>query len=251
LYQEARDWWWILSFVLLTIFQISIIWIYPAFIAPLFNKFTSLENEDLKIKINELIESTNFKSQGIFVMDASRRSSHGNAYFTGFGKNKRIVFFDTLLKYLSNDEIRAILAHELGHMKLKHIIKSMVFSIIVSFAGFALIGYLANAPWFYSGHFIKITSPGVLLLLFTQVIPIYTFFFNPISSWVSRKREFEADAFAAEKTNGEDLVNGLLKLYQQNSSPVITDRLYSLFYHSHPPAEERVSALRQLRSKTS
>jgi STE24 endopeptidase len=194
------------------------------------------------------VTNAGFNAKEVFVMDASRRSAHGNAYFTGFGKNKRVVFFDTLLKQLDNPEILAILAHELGHMKLKHIPKSMVTSVLLSFAGFWLMGKVANQEWFFHGHFIRHTSPGILLLLFTQALPLYTFWFSPIGTWISRKREFEADAYAAKESRPENLIQGLLKLYQQNASPVVTDKIYSGFYHSHPPALERIRRLESLKS---
>jgi STE24 endopeptidase len=181
-------------------------------------------------------------------MDASRRSSHGNAYFTGFGKNKRVVFFDTLLKQLDQTQILAILAHELGHMKLKHIPKSMALSIIGLFLSFWLMGNLSAQTWFFNGHFFHKATPGILILLFTQAIPLYTFWLSPFSSWLSRKREFEADAYAAKETDPAYLIQGLLKLYQQNASPVVSDKVFSTFYHSHPPAFERIKRLESFKS---
>lgn len=243
LYEKLGSAWWVASFIVLTIIQLGIVWLYPTYIAPLFNKFQPLETEDLKRDIENLVEKAGFKAQGIFVMDASKRSSHGNAYFTGIGKSKRIVFFDTLLKDLSKEEIIAILAHELGHLKLKHIIKSLCTSLVFSFVGFGLMGILAKEYWFYSGHFIRVISPAVLVLLFTQVISLYTFWMTPLFSYVSRRREFQADAYAATESNANDLITGLLKLYQKNASPVVSDILYSTFYHSHPPALERIKKL--------
>jgi STE24 endopeptidase len=248
LFQSLGDWWWLASFTLVTIFQFFIVWIYPTVIAPLFNKFHPLEGEELKHGIENLVKNAGFNAKEVFVMDASRRSSHGNAYFTGFGKNKRVVFFDTLLKQLQNPEILAILAHELGHMKLKHIPKSMAASLILSFIGFWLMGKLTHQEWFFNGHFIRNVSPGILLLLFTQALPLYTFWFSPIGTWISRKREFEADAYAARETNPQHLIQGLLKLYQQNASPVVTDKIYSGFYNSHPPALERIKKLESFKS---
>lgn len=248
LFKSLGEYWWLASFALLTCFQFFLVWIYPTVIAPLFNKFQPLEGAELKQGIENLVTSAGFNAKEVFVMDASRRSAHGNAYFTGFGKNKRVVFFDTLLKQLENPEILAILAHELGHMKLKHIPKSMLTSVLLSFAGFWLMGKVANQEWFFHGHFIRITSPGILLLLFTQALPLYTFWFSPIGTWISRKREFEADAYAAKETKAENLIQGLLKLYQQNASPVVTDKIYSGFYHSHPPALERIRRLESLKS---
>lgn len=251
LYRFSGELWWLASFALITIFQLTLVWLYPTFIAPLFNKFRPLEGEELKTGVEKLVTNAGFEAKEVFVMDASKRSSHGNAYFTGFGKSKRVVFFDTLLKDLRTPEILAILAHELGHLKLKHIPKSLITSLFLSFLGFWLMGVLANQTWFYSGHFIRIYSPGILLLLFTQAIPLYTFWMTPISSWVSRKREFEADAYAAGEIEAKYLISGLLNLYQQNASPVIADKYYSGFYHSHPPALERIKHLRSLEIKTS
>ncbi|MCM2350164.1 MAG: M48 family metallopeptidase [Bacteriovoracaceae bacterium] len=247
IYQGLGKWWWFVSFLFVTAFQFALVWLYPTVIAPLFNKFKPLEGEELKSGIENLVTNAGFNAKEVFVMDASKRSSHGNAYFTGFGKNKRVVFFDTLLNGLKTPEILAILAHELGHMKLKHIPKSLITSLILSFLGFGLMGVLASTNWFYSGHFIRVISPGVLFLLFTQAVPIYTFWFEPIGTWISRKREFEADAYAAGETKAEDLISGLLKLYKENASPVVTDKIYSGFYHSHPPALERIKRLESLK----
>ncbi|MFP5386679.1 MAG: M48 family metallopeptidase [Bacteriovoracia bacterium] len=247
IFQSAGKWWWLISFIVLTVFQFTIVWLYPTVIAPLFNKFKPLEGEDLKKGIENLVDRAGFHAKEVFVMDASKRSSHGNAYFTGFGKNKRVVFFDTLLKDLQNSEILAILAHELGHMKLKHIPKSMIASLIISFLGFWLMGVLSTQNWFYSGHFVRIISPGILFFLFMEALPVYSFWLSPIPSWISRKREFEADAYAAGETDAHDLISGLLKLYQQNASPVVTDEIYSGFYHSHPPALQRIRKLESLK----
>lgn len=247
IFNLTGKWWWLVSFIVLTAFQFGLVWLYPTVIAPLFNKFKPLEGDDLKTGIENLVQRAGFNAREVFVMDASKRSSHGNAYFTGFGKNKRVVFFDTLLKGLEAKEILAILAHELGHMKLRHIPKSLVTSLVLSFLGFWLMGTLSDAHWFYGGHFLRIVSPGALFLLFTQAIPVYTFWFQPVSAWVSRKREFEADAYAAGETHADDLVTGLLKLYKENASPVVTDKLYSGFYHSHPPALERIRKLESLK----
>jgi STE24 endopeptidase len=239
----AGPWWWVVSFLVLTGFQFALVWFYPTVIAPLFNKFTPLEGAELKSGIEELVAKAGFTAREVFVMDASKRSSHGNAYFTGFGKKKRVVFFDTLLKDLAVGEVLAILAHELGHMKLRHIPKSLAASLVLSFVGFWLMGALAQRNWFYAGHFIRAVSPGVLFLLFTQALSVYTFWLGPVGAWISRRREFEADAYAARETDPRFLISGLLKLYRENASPVVTDRLYSGFYHSHPPALERIRRL--------
>lgn len=243
IFESLGHMWWVVAFLFLTFFQFFLVWIYPTVIAPLFNKFKPLEEEGLKQGIEALVERAGFRAREVFVMDASKRSSHGNAYFTGLGKNKRVVFFDTLLKDLAHRETLAILAHELGHMKLRHIPKSMIASLVISFFGFWLMGNLSNENWFFSGHFVRIISPGVLFFLFAEALPLYTFWISPIGSWISRKREFEADEYAAKQTAPEDLITGLLKLYQQNASPVVTDRIYSGFYHSHPPALERIKKL--------
>lgn len=247
IFNWTGKWWWLASFAFLTLFQFTLVWLYPTIIAPLFNKFKPLEEEELKNGIEKLVTRAGFNAHEVFVMDASKRSSHGNAYFTGLGKNKRVVFFDTLLKGLSRAEVLAILAHELGHMKLKHIPKSMITSLILSFIGFWMMGQLANANWFYAGHFFRVISPGALFLLFSQAIPVYTFWFQPLSSWISRRREFEADAYAAGETDPQDLITGLLKLYKENASPVVTDKIYSGFYHSHPPALMRIKKLESLK----
>lgn len=243
IYLSLGKWWWPVGFLFITAFQLGLVWLYPTVIAPLFNKFHPLESQDLKTGIEKLVTNAGFNAKEVFVMDASKRSSHGNAYFTGLGKNKRVVFFDTLLQGLSHPEVLAILAHELGHMKLKHIPKSMIVSLMLSFLGFWLMGTLSTMNWFYNGHFIRVMAPGVLLLLFSQALSLYTFWLSPIGSWISRKREFEADAYAAKETNPDDLISGLLKLYKENASPVVTDKVYSGFYHSHPPALERIKKL--------
>lgn len=235
--------WWVLSFIILTLFQLIMIWLYPTVIAPLFNKFSPLENEGLKHKIEKLLSEVGLKSQGIFVMDASKRSTHGNAYFTGFGKAKRVVFYDTLLEKLNDDEIIAVLAHELGHLKLKHIPKQIIISTVLSFTSFLALYLLSQTTWFYSGHYMRIMSNGSLLFIFSYALSVYTFWFSPLFSIISRKNEFEADAFAAQYASGSDLQDALLKLYKFNSSPVISDSWYAFFYFSHPQAQERFRRL--------
>lgn len=247
IFMQLGTWWWLISFLLITTFQVLLIWIYPRWISPLFNKFSPLETEELKTGIEKMVERAGFNAKEVFVMDASKRSSHGNAYFTGFGKNKRVVFFDTLLKDMANKEILAILAHELGHMKLKHIPKSLAASLIISFFGFWLMGKLSQENWFYNGHFVRVLSPAVLFLLFMEALPIYTFWFRPVGTWLSRRREFEADEYASKEIDSENLISGLLKLYKENASPVVTDNLYSGFYHSHPPALTRIKKLESLK----
>ena len=238
--------WWIYAWLFLTIIQFVLVWAYPRFIAPLFNKFTELEEGETKTKILALLSRVGFKSQGLFVMDASRRSSHGNAYFTGFGKNKRIVFFDNLIKSLESEEIEAVLAHELGHFKKKHIVKGMARSVIFSFIGFAILGYLINFPPFFLGHGVQSLSTYMGLCLFVLVANTYTFPLTPLNAWFSRKWEFEADAFASQHAKAHKLISALVKLYKDNASTLTPDPVYSSYYHSHPPALVRVRYLEGL-----
>jgi STE24 endopeptidase len=238
--------WWFYSWLVIVSFQFIIMWAYPRFIAPLFNKFSPLNDENLKINIFELLKKTNLQFKDIFVMDASLRSSHGNAYFTGFGKNKRIVFFDTLLKNLNHGEILAILAHELGHFKHKHILKSLIISTLMLLIGLFIVFKLHNLHEFWNGHFVVPGHPGIFLLLFSLIAPLYIFWATPLFSYFSRKNEFEADTFAVMNTKGEDLEKSLIKLYQENASTLTPDPIYSKFYFSHPPALERIEFIRSL-----
>jgi len=237
------DYWWIYVWIIISLFTLIMMWIYPSFIAPIFNKFNPLDNEALKNRINNLLERTGFGSDGIFVMDGSKRSSHGNAYFTGIGKNKRIVFFDTLLKGMEDKEIEAILAHELGHFHHKHTRQRMISSFIFSFASLALLGYLINQNWFYNGLGVAEPSSHTALVLFSLALPVFSFFVTPISNLVSRKHEFQADAFAGSHTDANDLISSLTKLYKENSSSLSPDRLYSAFHDSHPSAVLRIERL--------
>jgi STE24 endopeptidase len=243
LMQSAGQAWWIYAWSLWFGFTLLISWAYPRLIAPLFNKFTPLEKQDLKASIQELLDRSGFKSKGIFMMDGSRRSSHGNAYFTGMGKSKRIVFFDTLLASLQTKQIIAILAHELGHFKHKHIIKGMLLSAILSLLGFAILAWLLPQESFY--HSLGVTTPSLALalLLFTMVSPVFTFLLQPIMAWHSRKNEFEADHYAAQQSDPQDLITALIKLYEENASTLTPDELHSRFYDSHPPALERIKHL--------
>ena len=236
--------WWIYAWAFLTLVQFALVWAYPRFIAPLFNKFAELSEGETKQRVLELLAKTGFKSNGLFVMDASRRSAHGNAYFTGFGKNKRIVFFDNLIESLEAEEVEAVLAHELGHFKRRHILKGMIKSVVFSFIGFAVLGYLMNYGPFYVGHGVS-TSPSTYtaLCLFFLVSEVYTFPLIPLNSWVSRKWEFEADRFAVEYAKADKLVSALVKLYRDNAGTLTPDPLYSSYYHSHPPALIRVEHL--------
>jgi STE24 endopeptidase len=222
-------------------------WIAPNFIMPLFNKFQPLEDAELKERVNRLMQRTGFQSDGFFVMDGSRRSAHSNAFFTGLGKQKRVVFFDTLLKQLNASEMEAVLAHELGHAKLNHIPKSLLRSFLVTLVGMAALGWLSTQVWFYQGlgvmpHVLS-ENNALALLLFLQVVPLLTFITTPVRAARSRKHEFEADAFASEHANAADLRQALIKLYQDNASTLTPDPLYVAFYHSHPPASQRLAKL--------
>ena len=246
LMQSAGQWWWLATWIVWTAFSLTLMVIYPTVIAPRFNKFEPMPDNALRQRVEALLKRCGFTSQGLFVMDGSRRSSHGNAYFTGFGRAKRIVFFDTLIARLNGDQIEAVLAHELGHFKHKHITKRLVISLLTSFAGLALLGWLATQPWFYAGLGMR---PGEIgfeapaLLLFLLVVPVFTFMLRPLMSSLSRKDEFEADAFAAEQTRADDLVSALVRLYEDNASTLTPDPLHSAFYDSHPSANERVARL--------
>jgi len=248
--------WWLYVWLMWVAFNLIILSVYPTWIAPLFNKFTPLEDASLKARIEQLMQKCGFKSSGLFVMDGSRRSSHGNAYFTGFGKNKRIVFFDTLLSHLNAPEIEAVLAHELGHFKRHHVIKRILWTFAMSLVFLWLLGYLMKQDWFYQGLGVfasnealaTISSPStaMALLLFFLVMPTFTFLFQPLSSLYSRKHEFEADAYAVEKASASDLIQALVKLYQDNAATLTPDPLHSAFYDSHPPASVRIARLQNL-----
>ncbi len=239
--------WWLWGWGFLIAVQFTLLWAYPRFIAPIFNKFSALEEGEVKEKVLGLLQRTGFESNGLFVMDASIRSSHGNAYFTGFGKNKRIVFFDTLIKTLGPGEVEAVLAHELGHFKCKHIVKQLMKSVVISFIGFWALGLLFHSPDFYLGHGVKTGAPYTGLVLFSMVLSAYTFWMTPISSFVSRKYEFEADTFAAQYSDPQELIQALVKLYKENASTLTPDPMYSRWYHSHPPALVRVEFLEGLK----
>ena len=233
--------WWLYVWAVWTVFTLVMFWAYPAVIAPLFNKFSPLDNEALKQRIQALMDKCGFRSKGIFVMDGSKRSGHGNAYFTGFGSNKRIVFFDTLLESLEPAEIEAVLAHELGHFKLKHIQKRLLSTFGLSLAALALLGWLAGEPWFYQGLGVSEPSSWMALMLFMLAMPVFTFFLQPLMSLLSRKHEFEADAYAVQQASGADLIHALVKMYRENASTLTPDPLYSAFHDSHPPAPVRIS----------
>lgn len=243
LMQGAGQYWWFYLWVVWSLFNIVMLAVYPTFIAPLFNKFTPLADESLKTRIEALLTKCGFKSQGLFVMDGSARSSHGNAYFTGFGSSKRVVFFDTLLSRLNGEEIEAVLAHELGHFKHHHVIKRIVMMFSLSFLGLALLGWLMKQTWFYSGLGVSAPSNHMALILFLLVSPVFLFVLRPIMASYSRKNEFEADDYAAKHANANRLVDALVKLYRDNASTLTPDPLHSAFYDSHPPASIRISKL--------
>lgn len=235
--------WWFWVWLFWCAFNLLILFIYPTWIAPLFNKFAPLEDGEMKSRIEALLARCGFRSSGLFVMDGSKRSSHGNAYFTGFGNNKRIVFFDTLLARLAVPEIEAVLAHELGHFRRRHVVKRIVVMFVGALGFLWLLGQLIDAPWFFAGLGVPAQSTALALILFFLVIPVFTFPFSPLLSHLSRRHEFEADAYAAEHASAGDLVRALVKLYEDNASTLTPDPLHSLFYDSHPPAAQRIARL--------
>jgi STE24 endopeptidase len=247
LMEKAGALWWLYAWLIWCAFQIFMLGFYQNLIAPLFNKFTPLQDESLRSRIEGLMQRVGFASKGLFVMDGSRRSAHGNAYFSGFGAAKRIVFFDTLLSRLAPNEIEAVLAHELGHFKLNHVIQRIVVMFVISLGLLAVLGYLKNQVWFYQGLGVEpmmaASNDAMALILFMFALPVFTFLFSPVLSITSRKNEFEADAFAAKHSNSQDLISALVKLYEDNASTLTPDPLHSAFYDSHPPASVRVEKL--------
>jgi len=243
LMEQAGDLWWLYTWVVLTCFSLFIAWAYPTWIAPIFNKFSPLEEGETLNRITGLLNRCGFNSDGIFVIDGSKRSSHGNAYFSGFGKNKRIVFYDTLLESLSDDELEAVLAHELGHFKRKHIVKGMAISFATTLVGLGILAWLMKAEWFYNALGVSTPSTYMALLLFTIVMPVFTFLLSPIMSLFSRKNEFEADEYAAQQSEAKFLIQALVNLYKENANTLTPDPLYSAFYDSHPPAPVRIAHL--------
>ncbi|HEY9198295.1 MAG TPA: M48 family metallopeptidase [Gammaproteobacteria bacterium] len=243
LMQVAGSYWWLYVWAVWIGFSLLMMWAYPAFIAPLFNKFAPLDNAALRSRIEALLSRCGFHSDGIFVMDGSRRSGHGNAYFTGLGRNKRIVFFDTLVHALEPDEIEAVLAHELGHFKRKHVQKRLSGLMLLSLGGLALLGWLAQQPAFYQGLGVPEPALHMALLLFMLSAPVFSLFLQPLFSRLSRQHEFEADNYAAEQTGATYLISALVKLYRENASTLTPDPLYSAFHDSHPPAPVRVARL--------
>jgi STE24 endopeptidase len=242
--ENSGTYWWVYVWFTWLTFSLLMMWVYPAFIAPIFNKFRTLENDELKTRIENLLARNGFKSNGIFVMDGSTRSTHGNAYFTGLGANKRIVFFDTLINELSFDEIEAVLAHELGHFKCNHIRKRILLLATIFFIGLVVLGWLINQTWFYNGLGIDQMSTYIALLLFVMISPAFTFFMQPLFSFISRQHEFEADDFAAGQAQTENLITALVNLYRENANTLTPDPLYSAFHDSHPPAPIRIAHLK-------
>lgn len=240
------DYWWLYVWLVWVTFNLALLFIYPTFIAPIFNQFKPMQDDALKTRIESLLQKCGFASSGLFVMDGSKRSAHGNAYFTGFGKTKRIVFFDTLLARLNGNEIEAVLAHELGHFKHRHVIKRIAFTFIISLIFLWLLAQLIHSPGFYNGLGVTSPSTASALLLFFMALPTFTFLFQPLSAAYSRKHEFEADRYAAEQTDARDLATALVKLYQDNAKTLTPDPLYANFYESHPPALERITQLQKL-----
>lgn len=243
---QAGSLWWLYTWVFWCAFNLLILLIYPTWIAPLFNKFTPLADNELKARIENLLTRCGFASSGLFVMDGSKRSNHGNAYFTGLGRNKRIVFFDTLLSRLQGSEIEAVLAHELGHFKHRHVMKRIVLMFSLSLGFLAVLGQLMTADWFYHGLGVSTQNTALALILFFLVVPVFTFLLTPLSSLLSRRHEFEADRYAAEHASASELTNALVKLYEDNAATLTPDPLHSLFYDSHPPAALRIAHLAQL-----
>ncbi len=235
--------WWFWAWAILMSFSLLMSWLLPTVIAPLFNKFTPMEDGALKTRISGLLERCGFNSQGIFIMDGSKRSGHGNAYFTGLGNNKRIVFYDNLVASLDDEELEAVLAHELGHFKCKHVVKMLISTSISTLIGFAILGWMIDKEWFFTGLGVEHGSNAAALLLFTLIAPIFTFFMQPVSAYFQRKFEFEADDFASQHAQASKLVSGLVKLYEENASTLTPDPLYASFYYSHPPAAIRIAHL--------
>jgi STE24 endopeptidase len=243
LMQRAGPFWWLWAFGLWLAFMLLMTWAWPAFIAPLFNRFSPLQDLELKARIEALLTRCGFKSKGVYVVDNSRRSSHGNAYFTGIGNQKRIVFFDTLLERLAHPEVEAVLAHELGHFRLKHVRKRLWVSMATTFVGLAALGWLARQPLFYTALGVPDPSPHAALLLFMFAVPAFTFFITPLSALWSRRHEFEADEFATQHASAAELATALVKLHRDNASTLTPDPVYAAFYYSHPPPLARITRL--------
>jgi len=245
LMERAGRWWWLWAWALWLTVMVVLAWAWPAFIAPLFNRFSPLEDRALRERIEALLARCGFTSRGVFVVDNSRRSTHGNAYFTGIGRHKRIVFFDTLLERLAHPEVEAVLAHELGHFRLRHVRQRLLLSIVLSFVGLALLGWLAGQPGFYAALGVTVPSTHAALLLFALTLSYFTFFVTPLASLWSRRHEFAADAFATRHASAAELASALVKLHRDNASTLTPDPLYAAFYYSHPPTLARIVRLRE------
>lgn len=243
LFSAMGSYWWLWAWAVLMLFMLTLFAVYPTWIAPLFNRFTPLADDSLRERIDALLQRCGFQSSGIFVMDGSTRSRHGNAYFTGFGRSRRVVFFDTLLEHLTPAEIEAVLAHELGHFRHGHVKKRLVLMAVLSMLGLWALGQLSGAAWFYAGLGVSAQTPALALLLFMLTLPVFLTPVSPLLNLLSRRDEFEADRFAAREANGQDLITALVKLYQDNAATLTPDPLYSAIYDSHPPAPLRIAAL--------
>lgn len=250
LMERAWRWWWVWVWGLWLAVMFVMAWAWPAFIAPLFNRFSPLKDQALKERIEALLSRCGFTSRGVFVVDNSRRSSHGNAYFTGIGRHKRIVFFDTLLERLGAAEVEAVLAHELGHFSLRHVRKRLLVSVASTFVGLALLGWLARQAWFYTSLGVPRSSTHAALLLFVLVVPVFTLFVTPLTALWSRRHEFAADAFATRHASAAELASALVKLHRDNASTLTPDTLYAAFYYSHPPPLARITRLQNVATQT-
>jgi STE24 endopeptidase len=245
LMERAGVYWWIHVWVIWVVFNVFVVMVYPTWIAPLFNKFSPMQDPEIQSRVERLLERCGFKVKGLVVMDGSRRSAHGNAYFTGFGAAKRIVFFDTLLAALDPPEVEAVLAHELGHFKLRHVLKRLIWLFVTSLGFLALLGFVIQEGWFYASLNVSTPSMAIALILFFIVVPYFTFALQPFLAMYSRKHEFEADEYAVSKASARDLVAALIKLYKDNASTLTPDPLHSAFYDSHPPAIARIARLQK------
>ena len=245
LMEVAGTYWWLYAWIVWVVFNLFMLAIYPTWLAPLFNRFSPMQDPELRERVEKLLHRCGFKVKGLLVMDGSRRSSHGNAYFTGFGKSKRIVFFDTLLARLTPSEVEAVLAHELGHFRLRHVVKRIAWIFAASLGSLWLLDFVMHQEWFYAGLNVEARSTAIALVLFFLVIPSFTFLLQPLFSSYSRKHEFEADGYAARHASATDLVSALVKLYKDNASTLTPDPVHSAFYDSHPPAVIRIARLQR------
>ena len=240
---RVGDRWWIAAWLAWTAFTLLLTWAWPRLIAPMFNRFAPLEDGTLRLRIDALLARCGFRSSGLFVMDGSRRSAHGNAYFTGLGRNKRIVFFDTLLATLAPDEVESVLAHELGHLRLRHVPQRLLVTLVGSLLGFALLGWLYGQPWFYSSLGVPVPGAGAALVLFLLSVPAFTWPLAPLGAAWSRRHEFQADDYAAQHSDAGALARALVKLYRENANTLTPDPLHSAWYDSHPPPATRIARL--------